>query len=524
MLVGTSKARWMLLICFVVAALWLLQSVDTDRPSRPLSGASLTQVHGDAQNPGGDSTGTQTSCDTVKCTIGQVCQDSDQGPFCIAVHKWEKSDETNSKPLKNEGVRNEVEKDQIIMEGIEVVNVNQGVIHLSQDPKETWNGRVPNPHRVMLKKRRSPDDYRPQKVYAPPCTNIHDGCRPEWKPCCPGQFGNFSNSQGIAHCSRIDCDPDRKKGGPCLGIWMSMNCMQTCGFCQGNQLKLENFVDSNDTLRKKLEARHQFEPLCNILEKRLVNVLPKLLLNGTSTVVMVTVSSGYVDFFKNWRYSAERVGINKYLVIAEDESVYNELSKDNLPALVMSPTPVEDSEQAQGLRYKSATYNALVGNRPRYIRVLLELGIDVLYGDIDAVWNDNPLPDLVGNYDIWIQADADSPSDYPFHMLCTGFMFIKSKPQTQQLIFDWEYELSIQEKKTVNQEIFNKLARRAMHRSSIKIKPLDYARFPSGALMYFYPNWMRQQKVVPAVIHNNFMVGAKKKRDKFITIGKWFVQ
>ena len=45
------------------------------------------------------------------------------------------------------------------------------------------------------------------------------------------------------------------------------------------------------------------------------------------------------------------------------------------------------------------------------LRVLLELGVNVLYADIDAVWTDSPLPDLGGgDYDIWIQADADSPN------------------------------------------------------------------------------------------------------------------
>ena len=44
-------------------------------------------------------------------------------------------------------------------------------------------------------------------------------------------------------------------------------------------------------------------------------------------------------------------------------------------------------------------------------RVLLELGVDVLYADVDAVWIDNPLPDLDGtDHDLMIQADADSPN------------------------------------------------------------------------------------------------------------------
>ena len=38
----------------------------------------------------------------------------------------------------------------------------------------------------------------------------------------------------------------------------------------------------------------------------------------------------------------------------------------------------------------------------------------MLYADVDAVWIDNPLPDLDGtDHDLMIQADADSPNVSP---------------------------------------------------------------------------------------------------------------
>lgn len=50
-----------------------------------------------------------------------------------------------------------------------------------------------------------------------------------------------------------------------------------------------------------------------------------------------------------------------------------------------------------------------------------------MYTDVDTVWLEDPIKYLHGEYDLWMQSDADSPNDHPLHMLCT-VMTLSAKP------------------------------------------------------------------------------------------------
>lgn len=306
---------------------------------------------------------------------------------------------------------------------------------------------------------------------------------------------------------------------------MMLQCQATCNLCDREKL-----ADSADTVVAKRRMRAEHGQVSAAFGAALRPMLPHVTLDGGNTVIVVTVSAGYLEFFSNWKHSVNKLGITQFLVIAEDTKIYEALqlgqAGDGVTPginLVLSPTPVPASD-GHKMDYMSQGYNILVSNRPRYLRVLLELGVDVLYADVDAVWIDNPLPDLDGtDHDLMIQADADSPNDFPFHMLCTGFMYIRATDRAKRVIFDWEYELLVQTTRTINQEVFNRVVKNALLRDAISVKVLQFARFPSGMLTYGFPRWLSQQPVKPAVIHNNFMVGRKAKRNRFIQIGLWFV-
>ena len=103
-------------------------------------------------------------------------------------------------------------------------------------------------------------------------------------------------------------------------------------------------------------------------------MLPHVTLDGGNTVVVVTVSAGYLEFFSNWKHSVNKLGITQFLVIAEDTKIYEALqlgqAGDGVTPginLVLSPTPVPASD-GHKMDYMSQGYNILVSNRPRYLR------------------------------------------------------------------------------------------------------------------------------------------------------------
>lgn len=168
------------------------------------------------------------------------------------------------------------------------------------------------------------------------------------------------------------------------------------------------FVLSIGRVQMPAQVEDSFEDLSTELRRRIAPVLPAVTLDDTfigaqhaawskatspggdgaqqRTVILLTVSKGFVDFLLNWRAAATRINVTRFLVIAEDEGSFTDLKqydgfKNNV---ILSPTPIVTSES--GFAYNSPSYNTMVGNRPRYIRTLLRMGVNVLYADVDSVW------------------------------------------------------------------------------------------------------------------------------------------
>jgi hypothetical protein len=140
-----------------------------------------------------------------------------------------------------------------------------------------------------------------------------------------------------------------------------------------------------------------------------------------ATIIILTVSLGYIDFFFNWRQGALRLGIKRYLLIAEDQGVYDALVQV-VPEGQVILAPIQMNEGAAAFTYNSTNYNALVSRRPTYLRAVLALGRRVLYTDVDTILLRNPFLHFdaaaaeatsTGEPEEWdLQAQSDVGSPY----------------------------------------------------------------------------------------------------------------
>eukprot|EP00037_Helgoeca_nana_P037359 m.15733 g.15733 ORF g.15733 m.15733 type:complete len:750 (+) comp8765_c0_seq1:71-2320(+) len=375
-------------------------------------------------------------------------------------------------------------------------------------------------------------------------------CRPEWSACCPGMPGDATV------CSDPDCNTHRKPGRPCLGIFMQLECPHICGLCDNHDLVRPTSVQAEITSVER-DSKSEFERLQTTFR----GVLPAVRLGPpppfgdahqamsarsklwddewANTVVFVTVSIGFLDFFQNWKLTAERAGVRRFLVIAEDAAAYSQL-KTLVPTMTVFFPHANASAASEGqgkadlgnpdgkaaLPYASRAYKSLVNRRPLYIRALLSLGLNVVYTDIDTVWMRSPFASFTGDHTLWIQSDMIKPSDYRFHSLCTGFMAIKPTVGTIQLMLEWEHALAAGWRGNTqhgNQFIFNTVVWRHIRLEQVSVNPLEPKLFPSGALSYMYPQWTSEQNATPVIIHNNYMVGREKKRAVFVSHGLWYI-
>ena len=140
------------------------------------------------------------------------------------------------------------------------------------------------------------------------------------------------------------------------------------------------------------------------------------------TVVMVFCDSRYKRLLENW------------LLYAED-------NKEGLPILICA-LDMQLADEMAGRGYHVfhvpwvGSVSELWGLRVRAIKTVLEMGIDVVHSDVDAVWCDSPLPFLRENPTADIIASSGTiwpPSALSKwgHVLCFGFVYFRStKPVT----------------------------------------------------------------------------------------------
>ena len=226
-------------------------------------------------------------------------------------------------------------------------------------------------------------------------------------------------------------------------------------------------------------------------------------------IILMTVNTGFIDFFQNWFWYFQRHQLTvPVIVIAEDEVCFKklrELIDNNRYSVTIESNGSNNTENA--IDFGGKEFNKLVGERPAHILRKLEQGYNVLYSDTDSVWLRNPFPHLVGDFDIWAQMDSDVQH-------CTGFLAIKCNNRTLTFIEKWKSHM-VELSKTTNDQI----GFQQIDKSKVRIKGLNTDLFPAGFQYFKEPNITKYANTV--VVHNNFIVGHDRKKERFIKFNIW---
>ncbi|XP_071477386.1 uncharacterized protein [Diadema antillarum] len=233
-------------------------------------------------------------------------------------------------------------------------------------------------------------------------------------------------------------------------------------------------------------------------------------------IVLITCNRAFLDFAQNWIESVRRLGTRpNVLAIAEDIEAYRTLRKHPREvAAVMTPRAA--SPQA-ALKYLSREYNLLINRRPAYIYRLLQKGKDVLFCDVDMVWLRDPLPYLVGDYDVVLQEDLHDPKV----VYCAGFVFFRATNATRSLVWEWMDRIHKARNRLPDQKILNDLLDEKFD-PNLRMKVLDSDLFPNGKL-YFDVRWREQRRIPPVIVHNNWIEGHELKVERFKEHGFWYI-
>ena len=168
----------------------------------------------------------------------------------------------------------------------------------------------------------------------------------------------------------------------------------------------------------------------------------------------------------------------------------------------------------------------MVNRRPTYIRTVLEMGIDVLFTDLDMVWLENPMAFLPDGYDMHVVEDLhpdNTPPDYEWLPMNMGFVYMSSTEPVLELVALWNKKISASPQ-TPDQVVMNDILKERVHRDTLKINVLDNREFPNG-WNYFNRNWNTKFPTSTVrVVHNDMVHGYNPKVKRFKKRGMWYIK
>ena len=231
---------------------------------------------------------------------------------------------------------------------------------------------------------------------------------------------------------------------------------------------------------------------------------------GNEVKFITLTNSGYIDYTFNCLESLKKCGYNDTLHChcIGKEGHEKLISKGYQSVLI-------DQEQNSNFQqFRKKNWSNIVVEKYRLIYENLLQNKYVCITDGDIVFENNIfmkyLLDTIKDNELLIQNDTMDDKDTG--NLCSGFMFIKSTPNTIDLFNPKHTEHKKNEEGWGDQIYMNEI------KHKLKYKTLPLRLFPNG--QYYYKKITKYDK--PYLIHFNWVVGHEKKK-KMKEHNKWYI-
>jgi hypothetical protein len=154
-----------------------------------------------------------------------------------------------------------------------------------------------------------------------------------------------------------------------------------------------------------------------------------------STVLILSANMGYADMTFNFLCRLAKISKTfKYVVIAQDTSFYDFLQSHKIPSIsgsLIHPISTQNAEDFGTTGFKAISIAKMIA-----VRVVLELGYNVLFSDVDIAWKKNPVPFIPVDVDLAIQSNSGT-NVFPLSAEPnTGFYFLRSNDRSMALLDD----------------------------------------------------------------------------------------
>lgn len=268
------------------------------------------------------------------------------------------------------------------------------------------------------------------------------------------------------------------------------------------------------------------------LTSKLEPILHKI--HRDKTVIVMVTNAGHKSLLINFVCSCQARGfdISNLIVFATDKESFHLAEALGVAAFyddrIFGSIPSTASKQFGDADFKAIVFAKLVA--PQLVNML---GFDMLFQDVDVVWNRDPIQlftDPEGPYkdfDMLFMDDGIRHVLYAPYQANSGFYFAKSTEKTKFFFRQLLYYADNIHKWTSEQGVFGALLPEQASFLGLRIKTLLDLDFPGGFHYHRSKDFIRdivEGKAHPMIFHMHWTKSLVQKLDFMKQMGLWYVK
>ena len=239
-------------------------------------------------------------------------------------------------------------------------------------------------------------------------------------------------------------------------------------------------------------------------------------------IIIAVANNGHREFTLNWIASLKRNNYHKFIVFCLDSMLYEAIAERSLSAnAVVVPRkwlhgPIFTEEVLWGTeRHRLLTHIKVI-----VAQKLLEWGHTVVFSDVDLVWLN---PNIIAHIE-YVSENADVAHMLDFvDDMNSGFYLAKPTPFAKSLFQEAIEILKQFGGNAHDQGAFNGAMQSGMNRKYSKhFYRLDKLMYPNGEVNFLL-GLNKKMDIRPMIVHANYVVGAKKKKEILESQGMWYI-
>lgn len=254
-----------------------------------------------------------------------------------------------------------------------------------------------------------------------------------------------------------------------------------------------------------------------------------------NTIIVLTCNRGQSELLMNFACNAKAKGfeLGNVIVFATDKDT-EDLAK-NLGLATYYDDKFFRSIPTEGAkRYGDRNFVAMMIAKVLCVHMIVWLGYDVLFQDVDIIWFKNPLDyyhdgKLSGDFDMYFQDDGVRTIRYAPYSANSGFYYVRNNERTKYLFTQLLYAGDLIQSWDSHQQVLVQLL--AEHSSlfglRVKVHERNTEEFPGGFHYHRRKNFMKdiiQGKRHPYIFHMSWTENKDNKLKYFQQLGEWYVE